>query len=182
MSRSRRLRSSYRSARRWRCGSFLCRGRSRRRRRGERWALAEHRLDHSLGRSFRSSDGGCGGNRLLSNRSGWCSGFRRGCGRCSDRLRSGWRCGCFSLLLEQQAGDISRFGDVREIDLGLDLRFARARAAVASRACCTLSGEVLAHTLGLVRLDRARVRLLFRYSDKGKDVENRFALDFQFPC
>lgn len=71
---------------------------------------------------------------------------------------------------------------MREIDLGLDLRLAGTGAAIACGSSAALTREVFAHTLGLVGLNRARVRLLFRYSDEGKDVENRLALDFQFPC
>lgn len=181
LSRSRRLRSGHRGARS-RSGRLLSRRRcSRRRRRGERWTRAEHRLDHALRRSFRSGSRRRSGNWLLSNRSGGRCRFRRRCGRGRDRLRRERR-GCFSFLLQQKASYISRLGDVREIDLCLDLRLGRTRSAVASCACGAWSGEVFAHTIGLVGLDRARVRLLFRYSNQGEDVENRFALDFQFPC
>jgi len=69
-----------------------------------------------------------------------------------------------------------------EIDLGLDLRLTRTTAAISRGAPATWPREMFAHTLGLIGLNRARVRLFFRYSDEGKDVENRLALDFQFPC
>src|SRR5438874_6494009 len=70
---------------------------------------------------------------------------------------------------------------MREIDLGLDLRLAGTRAAISGSAGRALSGKVLAHTLGFVHLNRARVRLLLCHSDLGKDIEDSFALDFQFP-
>jgi hypothetical protein len=71
---------------------------------------------------------------------------------------------------------------MREIDLSLDLRLARARSAVSSGSrASALSGKVFADSLGFIDFNRARVRLLFRYSNQDKNVKNGLALDFQFP-
>jgi len=43
-------------------------------------------------------------------------------------------------------------------------------------------GERATHTFGLVSLQRTRMRLLLRHTDGSQHVENRLALDFQFPC
>jgi hypothetical protein len=181
LSRDRRLGSRDRRAR-CRSSGLLGRRRCSRRRSGKGWALSKHRFDYPLCRSFRSSCGRRSRYRLVSRRRRWGSRFRRSCRRRSNRLGRRRR-GGFGLLLQKKTGNIPGLGDVREIDLGFDLRFTRARAAIAcGRSGATWSREVFAHTLGLVGLNRARVRLLFRYSDYGKDVENRLALDFQFPC
>jgi len=43
-------------------------------------------------------------------------------------------------------------------------------------------GERATHTFSLVSLQRTRVGLLLRHTDGSQHVENRLALDFQFPC
>ena len=175
------LGSGYRRAQRHRSRSLLCQRRSGWRRSCKRRTRSEHRLNHALSRSFRSWCGRSGGNGLLSSRRRWCCRFRRSCGRGSSRFWSRRR-GRFGLLLQQKAGHITGLRDVREIDLGLDLWLTSTTAAIPTDGSTALSREVFAHTLGFVGLNRARVRLLFRYSDQGKDVENRLAFDFQLPC
>ncbi len=81
------------------------------------------------------------------------------------------------LFFQDQLGNIARFGDSREIDLGLDLvgifapnpRFSSARAPAVV--------DILAHTLGFIQLQGTGVRLLFRNSDFRQDVEDRLALN-----
>lgn len=81
---------------------------------------------------------------------------------------------------------VARLGDSGKVDLGLDL--------AGQGTCRWLGGaggllrsiqlhtEVLAHFLGLIRLNGAGMRLLLADADLGKQVQNFLALDFQFPC
>lgn len=81
------------------------------------------------------------------------------------------------LVLQNRSGHITDVMHLRPVDLRLDLGLVprrRARPAPALQ-------NVGAHTLGFIRLDRARVRLLFRYADFHESIQNCFALDFQLP-
>jgi len=73
---------------------------------------------------------------------------------------------------------IARFGDMRQVNLGLELlcRGGRARATAATAGLRMLR-KILLHTLRFVRFDRTGVRFLFCYADLGENVENLFALD-----
>ena len=158
--------------------------RNRWRRRRKRWTNRSVRLDHAAYRDFWSGWRRRGHNFFLRWRSGsGRSRFGNGSRRHSDRsLGSGRRSRRSFGFLAQPAGYVTRLRDVREIDLGFYRRFARcSRTAVLRRRTCSLSGEVLADALGFIDFDGARVRLLLRHSDFGKDVENGLALDFQFP-
>jgi hypothetical protein len=90
--------------------------------------------------------------------------------------------GCFGLLLDRPQ-NVSRTGDIRQIDLGLDLVFG-ASGAGSLRGCggfFRMSAEILADQHRLVLFDGAGVRLLLGYSDFGERVKNSLALDFQLP-
>jgi len=113
-------------------------------------------------------------------RSRWGGRFRNSSGGHRNRRPRSCSCGSFGLFA-QGCKHVPRLGDVREIDLCLDLLLAGAGTTVSSRCCTALPREVLAHTFGFIEFNRTRVRLLFRYSDFGKNVENCPALDFQFP-
>jgi hypothetical protein len=68
--------------------------------------------------------------------------------------------------------------DPRQIDL---------RPLIIGHTCAAAapvapSGQCATHTFGLVSLQRARMRLLLRHTDGRQHVEDRLALDFQFPC
>jgi len=73
---------------------------------------------------------------------------------------------------------IARFGDVRQVNLGLELiwRGGRARATAAA-AGLRMFRKVSLHTLRFIHFDRTGVRFLFGYTDLGENVENLFALD-----
>jgi len=77
--------------------------------------------------------------------------------------------------------NVSWAGDVRQVDLGLDLVFS-ASGARSFRGCggfFRVSAEIFADQHRFVLFDGAGVRLLLGYSDLGERVKNRFALNFQ---
>ena len=103
---------------------------------------------------------------------------RRAHGR-GDRYR--WRRGSL-LLLGDELEHIAWLGDMRQVDLRLNLVAFAASARLGGRGLGFGTGaEMSAHLLGFVFLDRTRVGLLFCDSDFNQDVKNRLALDFQFP-
>jgi len=63
---------------------------------------------------------------------------------------------------------------LRPVDFWLDLRFVASRGAAAAPL-----RQVGAHALGLVRLDRARMRLLLGNPDRCERFKNLSALDFE---
>jgi hypothetical protein len=85
-------------------------------------------------------------------------------------------------LLGDELEHITWLGDMRQVDLGLDLVAFAASARLGGRGLgfCR-SAEMRANLLGFVFLDRTRVRLLFSDSDFNQDVKNCLALDFQLP-
>jgi hypothetical protein len=87
------------------------------------------------------------------------------------------------LLLRNRAEHVTGTGDMRKINLRLDLFFAasRTRRFCARRACLSVRTEVLANQLRLVFLQRAGVGLLLGYTDFDQDIKNRLALDLQLP-
>jgi hypothetical protein len=87
------------------------------------------------------------------------------------------------LLFADQLQDVTRLGNVGEIDLGLDfVRFGAAGPRGLARGLGFTGGtEVGAHLLRLVLFERAGVRFLLGDSYFRKYVENRFAFDFQLP-
>jgi hypothetical protein len=80
------------------------------------------------------------------------------------------------LLFENRLGDVADAVDLRPVDLWLDLglmpRAGRTRAS-------TPLEDVGAHTLGFIRLDRARMRLLLGYANRCESVQYFPALNFQ---
>jgi hypothetical protein len=85
------------------------------------------------------------------------------------------------LALRNGFQHVSRPGDVREVDLGLDFFF----AAQGTRRFCRWrmrfrgTAQVHAHFFRFVVFERTGVRLLLRHPDDRQHVENGFALDFQ---
>jgi hypothetical protein len=63
---------------------------------------------------------------------------------------------------------------LRPVDFRFDLGFMASRGTAAARL-----GEVSAHTLGLIRLDRTRMRLLLGDSNRCERVQNFSAFDFK---
>jgi hypothetical protein len=145
----------------------LCNGRNRPRRGNRWWRRGNCRR---LGRRHNSRLGG--------------SGRRRNCGRWawhySGRLQ-GRRNRLF--LLRNCLKDISRPGNIRKVNLGLDFFFAAGCPCRLRGRRLRLCGsmEVGPHLFRLVLFERTGVRLLLRHSDQLQRVENGFALDFQFP-
>jgi len=67
--------------------------------------------------------------------------------------------------------------NLRPVNLRLDLGLVPCRT---TRAAPPFQ-DVRAHTLGFILLDRARVGLLFGNADFRESIQNRLALNFQFP-
>jgi hypothetical protein len=86
------------------------------------------------------------------------------------------------LALRNRLQDISRTGNVRQINFGFDFFFAakRTRTRLARRGRTFRRGtEIYAYFLRFVLFQRTGVRFLFCHSDQRKRIENGFALDFQ---
>jgi hypothetical protein len=82
-----------------------------------------------------------------------------------------------------QLEHISRLGDVREIDLGLDSFFGSRGARRLRRALAFGCGlEMRAYLLGFVVLERTGVSFFLGDPDERQHVENRFTFDFQLSC
>ena len=122
----------------------------------------------------------------------WC----RGGGLYDNgRLRSGRRRSCRRLwnhrgwarrsrrrvggLLADSAEHVARLRDLREIDLRLDAgRLSRSRRP-RGLGLLVARGKVLAHTLRLIGIERARVALLIVDADGRQIVYDRFALNLE---
>ena len=92
------------------------------------------------------------------------------------------RRGCF-FLLRDGSQHISRPGDVRQVNLGLDFFFAaqRARGLHRSRRGLGRAAQMDPHFIRFMILERTGMGLLLRHPDGGQRVENGFALNFQLP-
>jgi hypothetical protein len=79
---------------------------------------------------------------------------------------------------------ISRFGDMRQINLGLDAFFGASRPR-GFRCGLPFGGRCLemgAYFLSLMVLERTGMSLLLGHADNRQHIEYGFAFDFQFPC
>jgi hypothetical protein len=102
----------------------------------------------------------------------------RGLRGSSSRLRRSRR--RLGRLLADSTQHVARFRYLREIDLGLDAaRVARCGRLRLRRLLVARAGKVLAHTLGEIGIERARVALLIIDADGRQIVYDRFALDFE---
>ncbi len=89
--------------------------------------------------------------------------------------------GALDSSLLDQLPHIARLGDMRQVDLGLELirrRGCCARAAAAAGLC--MLRKVFLHALRLIHFDRAGVRFLFCDTDLDKSIENGLALYLEF--
>jgi hypothetical protein len=86
-----------------------------------------------------------------------------------------------SLLLDRLQ-HIAGFGDVRQVDLGLELIGWRAAAVAARNPRFAMLLVVLLDLLGFIDLDGTRVGLLFCNSDLSQNIEDHFTLHLEFPC
>jgi hypothetical protein len=84
--------------------------------------------------------------------------------------------------LRNGSQDISRAGNVRQVDLGLDFFFPAQRARGTGSLGMPFGGaaDVQAHFFRFVLLQRTGMRFLLGHSDHRKSIENSFALHFQF--
>jgi len=87
---------------------------------------------------------------------------------------------CF-LLLRDEAQNVSRSRNMREVDLGLDAFFAVGGTRSLRRTGRPLEAatEMLPHQFRFVLFQRTGVRFLLRNAHRGQHVKNFFALDFQ---
>ena len=83
------------------------------------------------------------------------------------------------LLFENRFGDIADAVDLRPVDLRLDLGFMPGRGRT-RRSAAPLQ-NVGAHTLGFIRLNRARMRFLLANPNRHESIQNLLALNFQLP-
>jgi hypothetical protein len=152
-----------------------CRRRDRRLRRNHyrrRWTCNRLRSDESWRRLWRFdwTDHSCArGDHWLSDAAGRTRrhGRRRSNSlpRRHGRSSGTWRCDGLSGLLRNRLQDVSWLGDVRQVDLGLELFRLRARTATRTAARLAVLRIILLHALRLVHFNGAGVRLLFRDSD-----------------
>jgi hypothetical protein len=76
---------------------------------------------------------------------------------------------------------IARPGNIREVNLCLDAFIARgtARGLCRTRRRIGAAAKMFAHQVRFVILERTGMRFLFRNTDRGQNVKNFLALDFQ---
>jgi len=160
-----------------------------------RWCGHTRRCGHRRGDRRRSNHGfldGRRGGRTYGRR--WRNRRRSG-RRCwlrdrfdsrlgDDGRRHYWPCRMRHrfFLLRDGPENISRPGDVRQIDLGLDFFFAARRARESGRWGMPFgrAADVGAHLFRFMLLQRTGMRLLLSHSDERQHVENGLAFDFQF--
>jgi hypothetical protein len=72
---------------------------------------------------------------------------------------------------------------MRQINLGFDFFLAARRTRSSRRGTLRFSraSDIGPHFFCFMLLQRTRMRLLLGHSDMWQRIENRFALDFQFP-
>ena len=98
---------------------------------------------------------------------------------CGTRRRSGR-----SLLLVNKLQHVAGLGDVRQVNLGLDLVRFSARCATGLGRGLSFGGslKVGAHFFSLMILNGTGVSLLLRYTDQSQHIENGLAFDFELSC
>jgi len=157
-----------------RCGRRNRRTRGcNRRRRGRSYRLLDNRRRNGRLRCRNWSRGRRG---WLRHR--WCN-CRLRCHRRRSRATRRWMLDCL-FLLRDGLEHVSRPGDVREIDLGLDFFFAaqRTRGSGGWRRLGR-AAEVRPHLFRFMLLERTGMRFLLGHSHERQHVENGLALDFQ---
>jgi len=157
-----------RTRHRLRCDESRCRLRRLHRSNRRSTSCNHRRLGHAARRTCRHGRRRCHGLA-------W-----RRCRSCSSRgTRSYLRLGG---LLRDRLQHVSRFGDVREVNLGLELFRLGARAAAAGAAAgLSVLSVILLDALRLIHFDGAGVRFLFRDPDLDQQIEDHLAFDLEFP-
>jgi hypothetical protein len=84
--------------------------------------------------------------------------------------------------LLDQFPHIAGLGDVRQVNLGFELLGLSWRSEAAAAAGFCMLRKVLLDPLCFIHFNGTGVRLLFRYTDLDKNVENRLALHLEFSC
>jgi hypothetical protein len=177
--RSRRLRSRRRSCDRC-CGNRGCWRSS-----GGRWRSRRSRWCFWRWRCHCTRRCGFSGRGWSNNRTRWRS--RGGSGFC-DGGSSHWSCGRTRScrrgrgLLGNGLEHVAGLGDLRQVNLGLDLFFGARRPALSGLGRFGLAGKVLAYPHRLVGFNGAGVGFLLRdpYLDQG--VKDCLTLYFQLSC
>ena len=155
-------------------------GRNHDRGRRTRYRLRRNEARSRLGRLHRSSRLGTGGNwrRRLRRRNCRRNGNRRR--RRRSRTR---RCSRLGRALRDRFQHIAGLGDVREIDLRLEVvgrRRSRTRATGCSAA--VMLRKILLYAFRFVFFDGAGVRFFLGDTDLRENVENGLALHLEFSC
>ncbi len=109
-------------------------------------------------------------------------GLARSTGHRTRRRKRTWNCGRMCSLLGHGLENISRLGDMRQVDFGLELLCRGRPPRATGSARFGMLREVLLDPLRFVHFDRTGVRLLLCYSDPEENVENRLALDLKLSC
>jgi len=191
------LRNFRRRLLQYRCLGFenglLSRSHLHLRRRGRCNRLGRH--DHRRGRTR---------NRLRRDQARRRLGFNRSCRlRAGNNRRSGLgghrgrrgnnrsrrlrrnrtrRCRRLSGPLCDRLQHIAGLGDVRQVNLGLELVWRGGRRTHPTAGSGRLIREVLLHSLSFVFFDRAGVRLFLGDADLGQNIKDLSTLDFEFSC
>jgi hypothetical protein len=84
-------------------------------------------------------------------------------------------------FLLQRLQNIAGLGDVREINFGYDVVRPRARGTRGAALPVVVRLKVLAHFFRFFDGDGTGMRFLFGDANLRQNIENRLALDFQFP-
>jgi hypothetical protein len=85
-------------------------------------------------------------------------------------------------LLRDRLQHIAGFGDVRQVDLGLELIGGRTAARGARKTGFAMLLVVLLDPLGFIDFDGTRVGFLLCYTDLRENVEDHFALHLELAC
>src|ERR1035437_9695672 len=101
----------------------------------------------------------------------------RGLGRRHNRTCNRGRLGG---PLRNRLQHIARFGDVRQVKLGLEFVCRCPRSRAGSRLCVLC--KVFLDPLRFVHFDGNGVRFLLSYTDLDESVEDRIALYLELPC
>jgi hypothetical protein len=85
-------------------------------------------------------------------------------------------------LLAQEVENVTRLGDMREVDLGFDLIAFGAAGARSLAGGLRFTGlvEMSPHLVGFVVLERTGMSLLLRDTEISEHIQDCLALDFQF--
>jgi hypothetical protein len=171
---------------------------------GRGWRLRRHNRGRGRrnrgygGRNRSGRSNGCGSHNSGRNwrggwgrRSCWLGSYRSSCGRFGllhrrggrSRRRSRCRRSSGLLFIKNGLQHVSRLGDMRQVNLGLDFVRASMRSTTRLRRAVPVprAFEVRTNFFRFVLFERTGMRLLLGDTNFGQYIENGFAFDFQFP-